>query len=257
MPFGSDRIVFPRMKPKRVTVLVVDDDRGVIETFGRALKREGYEVRTAVTAEAGLDEAVVSRPDVILLDLRMPIVDGLAFLRRLRAHAHLRHTPVAIVTGVYFLEDEVKSELAALGAQLHFKPLWLDELVRIVRKLVKGRAAGIVRSARVPAPDIKARLGSEFGRLVNVSASGALVRTGAPFLLGRVCPLILDLPDSPVTLTVRIVRAEPTAPTGQREEESHVQYHVGVMFTEFPSAARQVIEKLCGAAFRRHESQLA
>lgn len=118
------------------TVLIVDDDPGVTETFARMLKLEGYDVRTAVTAEAGLNEAEVGRPDAILLDLRMPIVDGLAFLRRLRAQEHLRHTPVAIVTGDYFLDDMISRELGELSAQVYFKPLWLEDLVRITKTLV-------------------------------------------------------------------------------------------------------------------------
>jgi hypothetical protein len=72
-------------------------------------------------------------------------------------------------------------------------------------------------------------------------------------LLGGQCPLTLNMPDSPVRLTVRIVRAEPTAPAERRGGAPHVQYLVGVMFTEFPSTAKQAIAGLCGAAFRQHE----
>ena len=115
------------------------------------------------------------------------------------------------------------------------------------------RSVGIVRAARVPTAEIEARLGSEFGRLVNISATGALLRISAPFLLGRQCPLILNMPDPPVTLTVRIVRTERTTPTERHGEAPHAHYLVGVMFTEFPSSARQAIAKLCGDAFSRHE----
>src|ERR1700709_1506930 len=67
------------------TILIVDDDEGVTQTFARMLKLEGYRVRTAVNAESGLQEAVRVRPDAIILDLRMPMLDGLGFLRRLRS----------------------------------------------------------------------------------------------------------------------------------------------------------------------------
>lgn len=119
--------------------------------------------------------------------------------------------------------------------------------------MARVQLVGTVRSARVPTPEIEARLGSTFGRLVNVSATGALVRTGAPFLAGRQCPLTLNIPDAPVTLIVRIVRVEPTAPTERRGEASHVQYLAGVMFTEFSPSAKQAIVKLCGAAFSQRE----
>jgi DNA-binding response OmpR family regulator len=118
-------------------ILIVDDDEGVTQTFARMLRLEGYEVRTAMSAETGLREAEQSHPDAIILDLRMPLVDGLGFLRRLRAHDGQRATPVAIVTGDYFLDDTVSSELRELGAELKFKPLWLEDLVGLARHLLK------------------------------------------------------------------------------------------------------------------------
>jgi DNA-binding response OmpR family regulator len=118
-------------------ILIVDDDEGVTQTFARMLRLEGYQVRTAINAEKGLQEAEQSHPDAIILDLRMPLIDGLGFLRRLRAHDDQRGTPVAIVTGDYFLEDAVSTELRELGAELRFKPLWLEDLVGLARNLLK------------------------------------------------------------------------------------------------------------------------
>jgi DNA-binding response OmpR family regulator len=118
-------------------ILIVDDDEGVTQTFARMLRLEGYQVRTAISAEKGLLEAEQSRPDAIILDLRMPLLDGLGFLRRLRAQSNQRATPVAIVTGDYFLDEAVSTELRELGAELQFKPLWLEDLVRLARSLLK------------------------------------------------------------------------------------------------------------------------
>jgi two-component system OmpR family response regulator len=118
-------------------ILIVDDDEGVTQTFARMLRLEGYQVRTAMSAETGLVEAERSRPDAIILDLRMPLCDGLSFLRRLRARDAQRVTPVAIVTGDYFLDDSVSIELRELGAELRFKPLWLEDLVGLARNLLK------------------------------------------------------------------------------------------------------------------------
>ena len=91
----------PALLPNTTTakILIVDDDEGVTQTFARMLRLEGYQVRTAVSAETGLREADRSHPDAIILDLRMPLVDGLGFLRRLRAQDDHRAVPVAIVTG--------------------------------------------------------------------------------------------------------------------------------------------------------------
>ena len=122
--------------PVTAKILIVDDDEVVTQTFARMLRLEGYQVRTAINAENGLDVARESQPDAIILDLRMPLCDGLGFLRRLRATDAQRFTPVAIVTGDYFLEDEISSELRALGAELRFKPMWLEDLVGLARNLL-------------------------------------------------------------------------------------------------------------------------
>lgn len=125
------------IEPTTSKILIVDDDEGVTQTFARMLRLEGYHVRTAVNAETGLREAAESHPDAIILDLRMPLLDGLGFLRRLRARDEQRSTPVAIVTGDYFLDDSVSNELRELGAELRFKPLWLEDLVGLARHLLE------------------------------------------------------------------------------------------------------------------------
>jgi two-component system response regulator PrrA len=119
------------------TILIVDDDEGVTQTFARMLRLEGFTVLTALNAQTGLREAEEYHPDAIILDLRMPLMDGLGFLRRLRQQDAHHQTPVAIVTGDYFLDDAVSNELRELGAELRFKPLWLEDLVGLARNLLK------------------------------------------------------------------------------------------------------------------------
>jgi DNA-binding response OmpR family regulator len=121
---------------KHLTVLIVDDDATVTQTFARMLRLEGYDVLTAASAETGLREMETGQPDVVLVDLRMPLVDGVAFLRELRAHEKRRHTPVAVVTGDYFFDDTISQELSALGASVYFKPLWLEDLIEITEGLL-------------------------------------------------------------------------------------------------------------------------
>jgi two-component system response regulator MprA len=61
------------------TILVIDDDDGVRQIFARMLQLEGYRVCTAINAESGLWAVAESSPDAIILDLRMPLVNGLEF----------------------------------------------------------------------------------------------------------------------------------------------------------------------------------
>jgi DNA-binding response OmpR family regulator len=118
------------------TILIVDDDRSVTDTFARMLKLEGFEVATAINADAGLLLADSVRPSAIILDMRMPITNGLQFLRMLRSKPHLVEVPVAIVTGDYFLSDPITQELKSLGAAIRFKPLWLEDLIALAKTLV-------------------------------------------------------------------------------------------------------------------------
>ena len=120
----------------RGKILVVDDDPTVLSTYTRMLRLDGYDVHAAVDAETGLQEAFTYRPDAIFLDLRMPLADGLAFLRRLRAHEQAGTIPVAIVTGDYLIDDSVSDALRELGATIHFKPLWIDDLIQLARQLL-------------------------------------------------------------------------------------------------------------------------
>jgi DNA-binding response OmpR family regulator len=129
-------------------VLIIDDDQAVTETFARMLRLEGHEVHTAHDAESGLREAQAVPPDAIIVDLRMPLINGLGFLYRLRAVERHQTTPVAIVTGDYCLDDSITRELTELGAQLHFKPLWLEDLVELAYSLL---ASGGSRTSSQPA----------------------------------------------------------------------------------------------------------
>jgi two-component system, OmpR family, response regulator PrrA len=122
--------------PVAQSVLVVDDDEGVALTFSRMLRLQGYRVQTATNPEMGLALATAHPPDAIILDLRMPIFGGLEFLRRLRSLKSDRHTSVTIVTGDYFIEEEIAAEIKELGAQVSFKPLWIDDLVVLVHAML-------------------------------------------------------------------------------------------------------------------------
>ena len=124
--------------PAPRSILIVDDDRSVADTFARILKLEGFRVTTAFNADEGLGLVKDMTPDAIILDMRMPITNGLQFLKMVRDLPHLASTPVAIVTGDYFLPDPIQLELKQLGAEIRFKPLWLEDLTTLARSLVKA-----------------------------------------------------------------------------------------------------------------------
>jgi DNA-binding response OmpR family regulator len=120
-------------------ILIVDDDEIVLQTFAKALSLEGFEVRTAASPLVGLKELETMPPDAILLDLRMPFVNGFGFLYRLRAQMAHRHTPVAIITGDSCIDDPAMTELHHLEAEVLFKPIWLDEVISVTRSMLARR----------------------------------------------------------------------------------------------------------------------
>lgn len=120
-------------------ILIVDDDETVLHTFSKALTLEGFDVRVAQSPLTGLQELEESRPDAILLDLRMPFVNGIGFLYRLRANAAYRDIPVAIITGDSCIADSAMQEMHDLDAELVFKPIWIDEVVSVTRGLLQKR----------------------------------------------------------------------------------------------------------------------
>lgn len=117
-------------------VVIVEDDEFSAFLFKQALTAHGYEV-VINRGEDGDQESLLSlTPAALLVDLHLGEADGLQLLRRLRTVRTLRHVPAAVITGDYFTDARVSRELEALGIDMHLKPLWDDELLRIVKGLV-------------------------------------------------------------------------------------------------------------------------
>ncbi len=79
-------------------VLAVEDDKDILELITHSLEGGGYEVTGATTGENGVNAARSEKPDLILLDLMLPGIDGLEVCRRLKADANTAHIPIIMVT---------------------------------------------------------------------------------------------------------------------------------------------------------------
>jgi len=115
-------------------VLVVEDDRRVRDALERVLSFEGYEVRLAEDGAEALGAIGAIHPDVILLDVTMPNVDGLTVCRRLREHGD--RTPVLLLTARHEVSDRVAGLDAGADDYL-VKPYALDELLARIRALLR------------------------------------------------------------------------------------------------------------------------
>ena len=116
------------------TILVVDDDRAIRDSLDRALALEGYRVIAASDGAQALDLVAVHDPDVVVLDLMMPNVDGLTVCRRLRARRD--RTPILMLTARTETSDRV-SGLDAGADDYLAKPFDLDELLARIRALLR------------------------------------------------------------------------------------------------------------------------
>jgi len=83
-----------------VRILVVDDDRAVRESLRRSLAFNGYTVDLAEDGVEALEAIASERPDALVLDVMMPVLDGFAVCRKLRKDPQLKHTPVILLTAV-------------------------------------------------------------------------------------------------------------------------------------------------------------
>ena len=138
-----------------LTVLVVDDDVSLARLEGLALVRAGYVVHIAHTAEDGMRLAQSEQPAAIIVDLRMPFINGTGFLYRLRACPQHRDTPVMVVTGEAE-SAEMRADMAALRAVLRFKPLGMGELINEVGALLSHPLRSSSAQASAPGHDTRA-----------------------------------------------------------------------------------------------------
>ena len=142
-------------------LLVVDDEPNLLRAVAAALRVQGYEVVTALTAAAALDRLSENLPDLVISDIRMPGMDGYALLRHLRARPETELLPVIFLTAKVGAADRIEGFRTGVDVYLT-KPFELDELLAVIRRLLdrlsRTRAeiarAGVIRAGRdVPLRD--------------------------------------------------------------------------------------------------------
>ncbi len=121
----------------RPLVLVVDDDPDILDAICDILEGEGYRVSRARHGLEALDRVEEELPSIILLDLMMPVMDGLAFSQALRQRRTQHRIPIVVISA-----DGNPQKAAAVGAQGYLaKPFDIDALLAQVAQMVGGPAA--------------------------------------------------------------------------------------------------------------------
>src|SRR5450432_4357577 len=152
-------------------VLVADDDPPLRRMLNRSLTADGFEVTVAADGPAALLEAERSAPDVIVLDVAMPAIDGLSVCRRLRDRGLV--TPILMLTA----RDAVADRVAGLeaGADDYLvKPFAVPELVARLHALTRrGRSTDSVLAYADLTLDVAARSASRAGRAIDLTGREA------------------------------------------------------------------------------------
>ncbi|HXG94824.1 MAG TPA: response regulator [Blastocatellia bacterium] len=115
-------------------ILVIEDNRDSRDILSKLLRMSGYDVISASDGERGFTEAVRSQPDLIITDVNMPRMDGIEFVRKVRAEKTLAKTPVLVVTA---FGSSVAREALDAGADASAeKPFDFDKFLLTVQKLI-------------------------------------------------------------------------------------------------------------------------
>ena len=123
------------------TILIIEDEKLIIVSTQMVLEAVGYRVESAMNGEEGIRKANEVKPDLILLDIMMPGIDGWETLTRLKRDSELAQVPVIIFTAREHARGHQKSN--EMGAAGYFrKPFEPDELIELVEKHV-GQGAKV------------------------------------------------------------------------------------------------------------------
>ncbi len=116
-------------------ILVIDDELEVIELLKKRLEKTGYQVVTATDGPQGFKTAMEQKPDLILLDIIMPEVDGLTVLRQLKAEGSTSRIPVVMVTAKG-MTDSIFEARKYGATDYIIKPFEWSELLKFIKRYI-------------------------------------------------------------------------------------------------------------------------
>ena len=120
------------------TILVIDDQQATLAILKRRLAAEGFGVSTAGSGLDGINQVIGLHPDLILLDLRMPVPAGWAVCKSLRANPKTRHIPIIVVTGD-LLPGHLELAKVSGADDFAFKPIDMTDFLIRVRAMLDCR----------------------------------------------------------------------------------------------------------------------
>jgi two-component system phosphate regulon response regulator PhoB len=226
----------------RSRILIIEDERALTEVLTYNLRREGYETTVAHDGQEGLRKAQTLLPDLIILDLMLPIMNGLEVCRELRAGEHTRNIPILMLTAKAEETDQVVG--FSLGADDYVtKPFSVKVLLQRLKVLQRRRGA------EAETADVIEHMGVRIDRLRHQAAveGRALDLTPTEF---RLLECLLRQPGRAFT---RAQLMDAAIGEGAVVLERTIDVHVKTLRRKLDSAS-DLIETVRGVGYRFRES---
>lgn len=260
----------------KADILVVDDSLANLKTLSTILQEEGYKVRPASNGTLAYEAAIATPPDLILLDIRMPDMDGYAVCQRFKAQESLRSIPIIFISALENPEDKVKAFTAG-GQDYITKPFQVEEVkARVTTQLTLKRHYDQMQDRIVEATSEIAHLNQEIvdtqlellftvGEICEARSgeTGQHVRR-----VGEYCQLLARLAGLTESEAALIMHASPLHDIGKvavpdailnkpgrltDEERQVMQKHAAIGYQMLNVSSRPLISKAAVIAHEHHE----
>ncbi len=217
--------------------MLVDDEADLVETLKYRLEASGYEVLTAADGQDGLKKARSEKPNLIILDLMLPKLDGYRVCRMLKFDEKYKNIPIILFSARVQESDIQMGEEQGADAYVT-RPIRVTDFYSTIQRLTENRPRKIPRLRVIFKVTI---LSGKIGRAAfatMISENGVFVRTMNPLKKGTAVKLTLDLPSAkPLALDGEVIYEV------RFDRDQFVEPGMGVLFRNIPEEVRQGLKK--------------
>ncbi len=232
---------------KQVKILLVDDMRNFLDLEVSFLKRSDVKILTALDGVEALKIAKAEKPDLILLDIEMPRMNGIEVCRIIKKDPSLKKVPVVMVTSTNRYEEAMNA-----GADDFWrKPIFEEDFLKGIKKFVPIKER---KDIRVPIGlQVDYRVGESKNKVVqaftaNISKGGLFLITRDTLPVGSSIEMEIHLPDRKITAVGEVVREI------KEEEEGYYTSGMGIRINEMKKEDREIYEKFIDEKLKGKES---
>jgi len=129
------------LRDAQKTILVVDDDKSLVKSLKYRLEKQGFSIHAAYGGKEALETVGAHRPDLVLLDIVMPGMDGYGVIKALKQKPSTAQIPIVVMTGVENVGSKIKA-ISVGATEFHHKSNGFDELLKTVESIIYGKSGG-------------------------------------------------------------------------------------------------------------------